>query len=185
VDANHLENVFELTLVVEQDDIVGEEIDIDDAEDFIIVIDYGQSKKAIFREKLAGTQNRLPMLDRDGGTDHNRRDFRLGVAGNDVSYGDDARETIMLVGNVEIKDIFGGGIIPDGFYGVSHGFIVFKRDEIGPHIGGDRFLQIMVAQFGRHYTPFDCDYTIKAGRNSIMLTILNLCGFVFSAKIED
>jgi hypothetical protein len=123
------------------------------------------------------------MQDRDGGTDHNRRDFRLGVAGDYISYGDDAREAIVLVGNIEIKDIFRGGVIPDGFYGMSYGFVVFKRDEIGPHIGGDRFPQVMVAQFSRHYTPFGCDYTIKAGRNSIMLTILNLCRFVFSAKI--
>lgn len=59
MDANHLKDVIELTLVGEGDDIVGEEIDIDDAEDFIIVIDYGQSEKAIFREKLAGVQNGL------------------------------------------------------------------------------------------------------------------------------
>ncbi len=56
MDANHLEDVFELTLVVERDDIVGKEIYIDDAEDFVVVIDYGQSKKAIFREKLAGAR---------------------------------------------------------------------------------------------------------------------------------
>jgi len=134
VDANHLKDVFELALVGERDDIVGEEIDIDDAEDFIIVIDYGQRKKTIFREKLAGVQNRLRMIDRDGGTDHNRRNLRLGVAGNDVSYGDDAREAMAVVGNIEIKDIFRGGVVPDGFYGVGYGFVVFKRDEIGPHI---------------------------------------------------
>jgi hypothetical protein len=169
MDANHLEDVFELTLVVERDDIVGEEIDIDDAEDFIIVIDYGQRKKAMFREKLAGVQNGLRMQDRDGGRDHNRRDFRLGVAGNDVSYGDDACEAMVLVGNVEIKNIARGGVIPDGFYGVGYGFVVFKRDEIGPHIGGDGFPQIMVAQFSRHYTPFGCDYTIKISRNSTIV----------------
>lgn len=59
MDADHLKDVFELALVGERDDVVGEEIDIDDTEDFIIVIDYGQRKKAIFREKLAGVQNGL------------------------------------------------------------------------------------------------------------------------------
>ena len=60
-------------------------------------------------------------------------------------------------------------MISDGFYGVRYGFVVFKRDEIGPHIGGDGFSQIMVAQFSRHYTPFGCDYTIKISRNSTIV----------------
>jgi hypothetical protein len=168
VDANHLEDVFELALVAERDDVVGEKIYIDDAEDFAVVIDYGQSKKAIFREKLAGAQDRLPMLDRDRRTDHNRRDFRLGVAGDYVSYGDDACEAIVLVGNVEIKDIFRGGVVPDGFYGVRDRFVLFERDEIGPHIRGYGFLQIMVAQFSRHYTPFGGNYTIELSSNTII-----------------
>ena len=59
MDTNHLKDVIELALVGERDDIVGEEIDIDDAEDFVVVIDYGQRKKTIFREKLTGAQNGL------------------------------------------------------------------------------------------------------------------------------
>ena len=49
------------------------------------------------------------------------------------------------------------------------GFVVFKRDEISPHIGEDRFPQIMVAQFSRHYTPFGCDYTIQMRGSSTVL----------------
>ena len=71
-----------------------------------------------------------------------------------------------LVDDVEIEDIFGGGVIPDGFYGVCYGFVVFKRDEIGPHIGGDGFPQIMIAQFSRHRKPFSGNYTIKTLRSS-------------------
>ena len=67
------------------------------------------------------------------------------VACDDVSYGDDACEAMLLVGDVEIKDIFRGGVVSDGFYGVRYGFVVFKRDEIGPHIGRYWFSQIMVA----------------------------------------
>ena len=124
------------------------------------------------------------MQDRDGGTDHNRRNFRLGVAGDYVSYGDDACEAMVLVGNVEIKDIFRGGVIPDGFYGMSHGFVVFKRDEIGPHIGGYRFPQIMVAQFSRHYTPFGGNYTIKLRRDSIIVRSFIFAGFLLTAGLN-
>jgi len=86
-----------------------------------------------------------------------------------------------VVGNVEIKDIFRGGVIPDGFYGVRYGFVVFKRDEIGPHIGGDGFPQIMVAQFSRHYIPFGCDYTIKTRRSSTVLRRFLCAGLLLTA----
>ena len=181
MDADHLEDVIELALVVKRDDIVSEEIDIDDSEDFIVVIDYGQGKKAIFREKLAGMQNWLRMQDRDGRPGHNRRDFNLWVAGDDVSYGDYASKPMVLIGDIEIKDIFWGGVIPDGFYGVGHGFVVFKRDEIGPHIGGDAFPQIRVAQFSRHNITFGCDYTIKTRRSSTMVRSFLYVGFLLTA----
>ena len=90
----------------------------------------------------------------------------------------------MFVGDVEIKDIARGGVIPDGFYGVRHGFVVFKRNEIGPHIGGDRFPQIMVAQFSRHYIPFGCDYTIKTRRSSTVLRRFICAGLLLTAGLN-
>ncbi len=59
-------------------------------------------------------------------------------------------------------------MIPDGFDGMSDGFVVFKRDEIRPHVRGDGFPQIMVAQFSRHYVPFRRNYAIKLAGNTII-----------------
>jgi len=89
-----------------------------------------------------------------------------------------------VVGNIEIKDVFRGGVIPDGFYGVCYGFVVFKRDEISPHIGEDGFPQIMVAQFSRHYTPFGCDYTIKISRNSTIVRSFLSAGLLLTAGLN-
>ena len=75
-------------------------------------------------------------------------------------------------------------MISDGFYGVRYGFVVFKRDEIGPHIGGDGFSQIMVAQFSRHYTPFGCDYTIKTRRSSTVLRRFLCAGLLLTAGLN-
>jgi hypothetical protein len=64
---------------------------------------------------------------------------------------------------------------------VRYGFVVFKRDEIGPHICGNGFAQIMVAQFSRHYTPFGCNYTIKLSRNSTIVRDFLPAGFLLTA----
>ena len=63
MNADELEDIFELLLVSYFDDLVGEEVDIDEAENFIIVIDDGQSEETMHGKKLTGEQNGLRRRD--------------------------------------------------------------------------------------------------------------------------